>query len=71
MLERYAVLSPGAKRLLLDIFTRLGLSHRAHDRLLKVSRTIADLAGSERIEAEHVAEAARYRCFDQRPAAAG
>jgi len=29
------------------------------------------LAGSERIEAEHVAEAARYRCFDQRPAAAG
>jgi len=71
MLERYAVLSPEAKRLLLDIYTRLGLSHRAHDRLLKVSRTIADLAGSERIEAEHVAEAAQYRCFDRRPAAAG
>ena len=71
MLERYAVLAPEAKRLLLDIYTRLGLSHRAHDRLLKVSRTIADLAGSERIEAEHVAEAAQYRCLDRPPAAAG
>ncbi len=71
MLERHAVLSREAKRLLYGLYTQLGLSHRAHDRLLKVSRTIADLAGSERIEAEHVAEAVQYRCFDRAPAAAG
>jgi len=63
--RRHCGLPPDAARLLGLALTRLGLSARAHDRLLRVARTIADLAGADAITAEHVAEAIQYRGLDR------
>jgi magnesium chelatase family protein len=65
-LRRLCPTPPAAERLLALAMTRLGLSARGHDRVLKVARTIADLDGSETTTADHCAEALQYRGFDRR-----
>ncbi|MFC7560910.1 hypothetical protein ACFQY3_21130 [Paenibacillus farraposensis] len=65
MLRKYAVLEPSAAELLNQTMDALAVSMRAYDRILKLSRTIADLNGSEKIKASHVAEAIQYRNMDK------
>ncbi len=65
-LARFCRLDRAGRELLKQAYHRLGLSIRTHHRLLKVARTIADLDGGERIEADHLAEALRYRMLDLR-----
>lgn len=64
-LERDCVLDEATGQLLGTALTRLSLSARAHHRVLKVARTIADLAGVQAMRVAHVAEALRYRQFDR------
>jgi len=64
-LRRYCTISPEGQRLLEQAMTRMGLSARAYDRILKVSRTIADLEGAEEISTTHLAEAIQYRSLDR------
>ncbi len=65
-LQQMAKLSDGANKLLRRAFEGLGLSARAYDRVVKVARTIADLEGSEYIEASHAGEAIQYRTLDRK-----
>lgn len=66
MLHEVCRTAPAADALLKNAFEKFGLSARAYDRVLKVSRTIADLDGSQDIEARHAAEAVRYRTLDRK-----
>lgn len=64
-IRRHCAVDGDASRLLEAAIERLGLSARAHDRVLKVARTIADLAGAPRVSTSHVAEAIQYRQLDR------
>ncbi|MFZ1641849.1 MAG: YifB family Mg chelatase-like AAA ATPase [Candidatus Contendobacter sp.] len=64
-IERYCTLSENDHRLLEQALERLGLSPRAYHRILKVARTIADLAGSDSIKTPHLTEAISYRALDR------
>ena len=64
-IRKHCILAGGARDLLLKAMNNLNLSARAYDRILKVSRTIADLSGAEKILPGHVAEAVQYRSLDR------
>lgn len=64
-IRAYCDLSPDCEHLLERAMTQQGLSARAHDRILKVSRTIADLEGKANLESKHLAEAIQYRTLDR------
>ncbi|MEE3368473.1 MAG: YifB family Mg chelatase-like AAA ATPase [Planctomycetota bacterium] len=66
-LRKYCQLDPTARQLLRVAVNQLGLSARAYDKILRVARTIADLAGASGIQTEHVSEAIQYRILDRQP----
>ena len=64
-LRHFCPLDDASRNLLESAIRKLGLSTRAMDRILKVSRTIADLAGDYELKSHHVAEAIQYRTIDR------
>ncbi len=65
MIRKLCALDDAGERTLEMAVRRMGLSARAHDRILKVARTIADLDESRSVSAKHVAEAVQYRSLDR------
>jgi magnesium chelatase family protein len=65
MIHKYAEPDKEGMEMLRMAMERFSLSARAYSRILKVARTIADLAGSERVESAHIAEAIGYRALDR------
>jgi magnesium chelatase family protein len=65
-IRKHCRLNQDCRDLLKNAIEKLGISGRAYDRILKVSRTIADLEAKESIESAHLAEAIQYRAFDKR-----
>ncbi len=64
-LKAHCALDEASRQIMALAIDKMGLSARAHDRILKVSRTIADLEGAADITSEHVAEAIQYRSLDR------
>jgi magnesium chelatase family protein len=65
-LDTYAAMDEASMTLLGQAMTELGLSARAYDKIRRIARTIADVAGSDRVEVEHVSEAVQYRLLDRK-----
>jgi len=65
LIRKYCAILTDGEKLLENAVTKLGLSARAHDRILKVARTIADRDGAESLEAKHLSEAIQYRTLDR------
>ena len=66
LIEKFCIIDNSSKEILGKAFEKLGLSGRAYSRILKVSRTIADLEGEENIKKEHILEAIQYRSLDRK-----
>jgi magnesium chelatase family protein len=66
LLRKFCVLDDAGKTMLQNAMDRLGLSARAHDRILRMARTIADLEGAESIASAHLSEAIAYRSLDRK-----
>ena len=65
LMRRDCPIDEASEKLLETAISRMGLSARAHDRILKVARTIADLEGSSAIQSRHIGEAVQYRSLDR------